>query len=88
MPPQGPVVPVIHLPAELRPLAGGLESLELPGARIRDLLAALYARYPALETPIKTGMAVAIDGTIVNQPLNEPLTEQSTIHLIPRISGG
>lgn len=81
-------MPVIHLPPELRSRAGGQATISLPGERIRDLLTALYARYPDLEAPIKQGMAVAIDGTIVNQPLNERLAEQSVIHLLPRIEGG
>lgn len=78
----------VHLPPDLRDLAEGQECLELPGHRIRDLLAALYARFPNLEKPISTGMAVAIDGTIVSHPLDEPVSERSVIHILPRIAGG
>ncbi|MEC9341673.1 MAG: MoaD/ThiS family protein [Pseudomonadota bacterium] len=81
-------MPVIHLPAELRSLADGQARVELPGERIRDLLAALYERFPDLEKPISNRMAVAIDGTIVNHPLNERLSERSEVHVLTRIAGG
>ena len=78
----------VHLPADLQPLAGGATQLTIPAARIRDLLAELYARHPALREPVSTRMAVVIDGTIVNQPLLETLAPDSEVHLVQRIAGG
>jgi molybdopterin synthase sulfur carrier subunit len=78
----------VFLAPGLRPLAGGRERIEVEAGTVRDLLAALDARFPGLGERLRSGMAVAIDGEIVNEPLLEEIPEGGEVHFLPPISGG
>jgi molybdopterin converting factor small subunit len=78
----------VFFPAALRSLAGGLESVEIDARSVRELLHALESRFPDLQDRVREGVALAIDGEIVNEPWLEPLGEESEVHFLPPISGG
>lgn len=70
----------------LRTLVGA-ESIELEAARVVDLVAALYARYPALEGKLE-GATVAIDGTLHHDARYQRLRPTSEVHFLAPIAGG
>ncbi len=78
----------VFLPRGLARLTGGREQVVIEAASFRELVAALEARFPGLREPLESGMAVAIDGEIVEEPLLEPIRPGSEVHFLPRISGG
>lgn len=78
----------VFLPRGLARLTGGRERVVIAAESYRELRAALEARFPELREPLGSGMAVAIDGEIVEDPLLEPIRPESEIHFLPRISGG
>jgi molybdopterin converting factor small subunit len=78
----------VFLPRGLTRLTGGREQVVIEAASFRELMAALEARFPDLREPLGSGMAVAIDGEIVEEPLLEPIRPESEVHFLPRISGG
>jgi molybdopterin converting factor small subunit len=71
----------------LRRYTGGEQKIRVEAGTVRELFAALGARYPELPDALKS-MAVAIDGEIVNDPLLESLSPDAEVHFLPPIGGG
>ena len=71
-----------------RRYAGGDAEAEIDASDVRDLLAKLGERYPALAPHLDDGVALAIDGEIHQDALFSPIGPDSDVHLIPRIAGG
>jgi molybdopterin converting factor small subunit len=78
----------VFLPQALAERAGGQLEHEIPGRNVRSLLANLDARFPGLAAELEGRVAVAIDGEIYNDPLLEPVEEDSEVHFLPRVGGG
>jgi molybdopterin converting factor small subunit len=81
-------VATVFLPAALQPLVGGAERVEVEAATLRELYARLEARFPGIGEHLRAGLAVAIDGEIISDPLLEPLRPASEVHFLPAIRGG
>ena len=71
-----------------RRFAGGDTETEIDAANVRDLLAKLGERYPALAPHLDEGVALAIDGEIHQDALFSPIGSNSDVHLMPKIAGG
>lgn len=71
-----------------RQLTGGDAEADIDASNVRDLLARLGERYPALAPHVEEGVALAIDGTIHQDALFSPIRPDSTVHLMPKIAGG
>ncbi len=71
-----------------RQLVGGDVEADIPAANVRDLLAQLGERYPALAPHLDEGMALAIDGEIHQDALFSPVGPDSEVFLMPKIAGG
>ncbi len=72
----------------LQPFAGGAERVEVRPGTVRSVIRELVARFPELSEHLESGLAVSIDGEIINEPLLEPVAEDSELHFLPSISGG
>ena len=55
---------------------------------VRDLIRQLDLRFPGLGDQLRHGVAVAIDGDIIADPLLERLAEDSEVFFLPPIEGG
>lgn len=77
----------IYFSAGLVRYTDGAESLTVDARRVDELLAMVFERFPALREPLAI-MAVAVDGEIHTHPDFIPLSPQSEVHLVPRITGG
>ncbi len=71
----------------LRRYTRGEDRVRIAAGTLRELIAALGARYPDLVDALPS-MAVAIDGEIVNEPLLEALGPDAEVHFLPPIGGG
>lgn len=71
----------------MRGLTGGDESVEIDAARVVDLVAALYARYPALAGRLEQA-SVAIDGTLYHDARFQKLRPASEVHFLGPLAGG
>jgi len=80
-------VPVVHFPSALTRHTAGLEQVTVDAPRVKELLAALVARFPGLELELGD-MAVAIDGDVRPDAEYERLSPLSEIYFVPRIAGG
>ncbi len=78
----------VHLWGALRPLVGGASSIQMRAATIRELFRKLSETYPGVETHIKRGVAVAIDGKIYRDQWDTELPAGAEIYLMPRVPGG
>ena len=88
---------VVKIPAVLRPQVGGNKEVELGGATVGELVAALTAQYPSLR-----GQLLADDGALnrfVNVYVNgqdvryldglaTPVGERDEVRLLPAMAGG
>ena len=80
-------MPVVHFSSTLTRHTGGLEQITLDAPRVKELIAALLARFPGLEVELDQ-LAIAIDGDVRPDALYEPLLPGSQIYFVPRIAGG
>ena len=71
-----------------RRFVGDDAETEVHASNVRDLLARLGERYPALAPHLDDGVAVAIDGAIHQDALFSPIEPDSEVHLMPKIAGG
>lgn len=72
----------------------GANTVEAKGKSIRELINALDLEYPGLKAALvvdgglRQGVAVAVDGQIVNRGLFQPLSDDSQVSFVPAIGGG
>lgn len=87
-------MPVVFIPALLRDLTNGAESVQVPGETVREAIEELERRYPGVKArlydgeSLRPGIAVAVDGAISRQRLRHMLEDGSEVHFLPQISGG
>jgi molybdopterin synthase sulfur carrier subunit len=87
-------VPLVFLPPNLRPLAGGRESVEVEGRTLREVIANLDAAYPGVRErltagdQLKPGLAVSIGGSVASLGIRAPVPPQAEVHFLPAIGGG
>lgn len=78
----------VMLPSGLRRFTGGAERVSVEAGDVRALISALDARFPGIGEHLREGVAVAIDGEIIQDALLEPLEPDSEIHFLPSVAGG
>ncbi len=87
-------MPRVFIPPLLRPKAGGAEWLDVPGSSVREVIAALDARFPGLGRALaegdslRAGLSVVVDGSVSAGGLLEKVSPDSEIHFLPAIGGG
>jgi len=67
---------------------GGATRATVEASNVRELIDALDQRFPGLGRHLRSRMAVAIDGEIIQEPLLERLGASSEVHFLPPIGGG
>lgn len=84
----------VWIPPLLRDLTGGAPHVAVPGEKVRDLIAALDARYPGLaarlveEGALRRGIVLTIDGVANRQGLRARVQPDSEVHFVLAIGGG
>ena len=78
----------VYFTGNYRQLADGDAEASIDASTVRDLLARLGERYPALAPHLDEGVAFAIDGEIHQDALFSPIGPDSNVHLMPKIAGG
>ncbi|MCO6457303.1 MAG: MoaD/ThiS family protein [Pirellulaceae bacterium] len=87
-------MPRVFLPPALRSLAGGQESLEMPGSTVREILAELERRHPGVQAGLcqgdglRPGLAVCVGGAVSTLGLLQPVGPDDEVHFLPAIGGG
>jgi molybdopterin synthase sulfur carrier subunit len=84
----------VWIPALLRGLTEGRESLQVPGNSVRQIIDNLENLYPGIrarlvgDDELRPGIAVAINSQLVQGGLAQPVPENCEVHFVPAISGG
>ncbi|MEA2461724.1 MAG: sulfur-carrier protein [Actinomycetota bacterium] len=83
----------VHLPPSLRQLIGNAEPISIQAGDVRDLVAQLTARYPALSGRVTDERGVLRQHVkiFVNAELaglENDLHEKDEVRILPSISGG
>ena len=87
-------MPTVWIPALLRPLTLGQETVQVPGQTVLEVLDALETKFPGIKArlcqneQLRPGMAVVIDSQVARGSLSAAVEENSEVHFIPAIAGG
>jgi sulfur-carrier protein len=87
-------MPRVFIPPELRTLVGGVESVDVPGKTVREVIDALDARFPGIGhhfrdgDSLRGGLSVVIDTDVSPRGLLQKVEPESEIHFLPAIGGG
>jgi molybdopterin synthase sulfur carrier subunit len=85
---------VVWIPALLRDLTGGQETVSVQGSTVRQIIEALDRLYPGMKDRLlvgdflRSGIAVAVDTQLSRRGLLESVSENSEVHFLPAIAGG
>ena len=78
----------VVLIGNLAQLTGGVAEFELSATSVKQLFEQLAELHPAIKPHLDEGVAVAIDGQIVQETLFEPIAPGSEVYILPAIAGG
>jgi molybdopterin synthase sulfur carrier subunit len=84
----------VWIPALMRELTAGHESVRVHGRTVRQVIEALDLLYPGIKDrlcdgdALRPGLAVAINTQLASRGLWQPVPENSEVHFLPAISGG
>ena len=82
----------VEIPRRLLERTGGTSRLEVEGRNVRQLLRNLDEKFPGLVDELKATTAIAIDGEIIGQRLEDAVLERvqadSEVYFIPAVAGG
>jgi molybdopterin synthase sulfur carrier subunit len=84
----------VWIPAPLRSVTNGQETVTVPGTRVRQIIDELDRRFPGIRDRLCSGdalrpsLTVAVDGEIARLGLLQPVGESSEVHFLPAMSGG
>jgi sulfur-carrier protein len=87
-------MPTVFIPALLRDMTHGQESLTVSGATVGQVIEALEQAFPGMrdrlckDATLRPGIAVVVDNQISRQGMLQPVEPNSEIHFLPAISGG
>jgi molybdopterin synthase sulfur carrier subunit len=87
-------VPVVYIPPQLKPLTGGVESVEVDGATVRSLIDQLDTRFPGVrqrlcqDEELRPGVSVSVSGRVTSLGLYQKVQPSDEVHFIPAIGGG
>jgi molybdopterin synthase sulfur carrier subunit len=87
-------MPTVFIPTQLRDLTGGTAQLEVPGANVGQVVAALEVHFPGIRArlfrdgTIIPGFALSVDGALVSKGLLSPVGPKSEVHFLPAFGGG
>jgi molybdopterin synthase sulfur carrier subunit len=85
---------VVWIPSLLQNLTGDADKVVVSGATVGEIIDNLEARFPGIkgrlvhDGKIRPHIAVAIDGDVSPEGLEQEAQESSEIHFIPALSGG
>jgi len=97
--PHGPLIedvpmPLVHIPALLLPLTGGLRQQQVSGKTVGDVIDQLDKLHPGIRERLlegdrlRAGLSVFVDGLVRREGLDFELSPESEVHFVPAVAGG
>ncbi|RKU23634.1 molybdopterin synthase sulfur carrier subunit [Candidatus Poribacteria bacterium] len=87
-------MPVVAIPALMRNLTDGEDSVIISGATIREVINNLETRYPGTKAKLCDGdrihpsIGVYINGVVSRVGMHERVDADAELHFLPAIGGG
>lgn len=87
-------MPRVFIPPLLKPLTGGIETVDVTAGTVRELIDRLDERFPGVRdrlcegNDLKPGLTVAVDGNVTALGLLQKTAASSEVHFLPAIGGG
>ena len=87
-------MPVVHIPSHMRDASGGRARVEVPAGTLRAVIESLEAECPGIkqlivdEGRVRGDLAIAINTTVTENDLSQPVAETDEVHIVPAIAGG
>ncbi len=87
-------MPVVAIPALMRNLTDGEDSVTIPGATIREVIDNLETRYPGTKAKLCDGdrihpsIGVYVNGVLTRVGMHERVDADAELHFLPAIGGG
>ena len=79
----------IEIPIEVaRKFTKGVTSHVIDAGDLQDVIISLDGKFPGIKEALNTGLAVAIDSSILQDWFLEEVDENSIVRFIPAIEGG
>ena len=79
----------VEIPIEVaRKFTKGLTTHEVDASDLQDILISLDNDFPGIKEALNTGLAVAIDSSILQDWFLEEVEQSSKVRFIPAIEGG
>ena len=87
-------MPEVWIPPLLRRFAREQTRVKVSGRTLRQVIDSLEREYPGIkehlcaDDEIMPGIAVVVDGEVVDMGMLEPVEDTSEVHFLPAIGGG
>lgn len=87
-------MPTAFIPPPLRTLTAGAHHVPVAGTSVRRVIEDLERQYPGIRErlcegdALRSGLAVAVDGTISTLGMIQKVSENSEVHFLPALGGG
>ena len=87
-------MPIVWIPAQLRDLTNGQQSVSVTGDTVRAAIEHLETLFPGTKErlcegdKIRSNISVLVDGHVTHLKIRERLKEGSEVHFVLAISGG
>ena len=79
----------VEIPIEVaRKFTKGVTTHEVNASDLQDIIISLDADFPGIKDALNTGLAVAIDSSILQDWFFEEVEQDSKVRFIPAIEGG
>ena len=79
----------VEIPIEVaRKFTKGVTSHEVVASDLQDIIISLDKDFPGIKEALNTGLAVAIDSSILQDWFLEEVEQNSKVRFIPAIEGG
>ena len=79
----------VEIPIEVaRKFTNGVTSHEVDASDLQDIIISLDKDFPGIKEALNTGLAVAIDSSILQDWFLEEVEQSSKVRFIPAIEGG
>jgi molybdopterin converting factor small subunit len=84
----------VWIPALLRQLTGGAETVRVTGTTVRQVIEELDRLYPGVKArlcdhdALRPGLAVVVDTELAPLGLLQPVRPGGEVHFLPAVSGG
>ena len=79
----------VEIPIEVaRKFTKGVTSHEVDASDLQDIIISLDKDFPGIKEALNTGLAVAIDSSILQDWFLEEVEQTSKVRFIPAIEGG